>query len=158
MKQLRRLGASARPMVLAALAVASASAFADAGNASGNNGAMTFANVNVVSAAIPAATAPTAGSAGMRAQKDKDTGELRAPTAAEVAELDARAKSAPAPQINVRAAATGGLVAKLDDSFLSYEVAHKDASGKLVKQCVTGESAADHAMHNPVTEESHNDR
>jgi hypothetical protein len=81
-------GALARPMAAVVLAAASAAVFANNDSpGTGNNGAMTFANVNVVNA--PAATGATgvAGSAGMRAQKDKDTGELRAPTASEAAEL-----------------------------------------------------------------------
>src|SRR5215469_14150579 len=98
-----QVGLIVRPMTAVVLAAASAAAFAkDDSTATGNNGAMTFPNVNIVNAPVASSAANTAGTAGMRAQKDKDTGELRAPTAEEVAELDATAKPRVAAPVTIR--------------------------------------------------------
>jgi hypothetical protein len=53
---------------------------------------------------------------------------------------------------------------QLGDEFMVFQVAHKDATGKLTQECVTGEDTAAHALHSPATptnvrqQESHNDR
>jgi hypothetical protein len=155
--------ALARAITAAVLATASAVAFANNDNpATGNKGAMTFANVNVVNAPVATGATGAAGTAGMLAAKDEDTGELRAPTASEVAELNAQGKSsknaAVTSQVTVRKTANGTQATSLGGAFMSYEVVHKDANGKLVEQCVTGESAADRALHaNVATQEVQHD-
>jgi hypothetical protein len=155
--QVRALARAATAVVLAA---ASAAVFAN--NDNPNNGAMTFANVNVVNAPAPAGATDVAGSAGMRAQKDQDTGELRAPTASEAAELDAHSKAkmtSPVAQVTLRTLPNGIHAATLTEEFMSYEVVQKDANGKLVQQCTTGESSATHALQvEPVALEVQNDR
>ena len=158
-----RAGALARPIAAVVFAAASAAVIANNDNpGTGNNGAMTFANVNVVNAPVVTGATDVAGSAGMRAQKDKDTGELRAPTASEVAELDASPKAKmtpPVAQITLRTLPSGIHQAILTEEFMSYEVVRKDANGKLVEQCVTGESSATHALQvKPVALEVQNDR
>jgi hypothetical protein len=147
-------------MTAVALAAASAVAFAkDDSTATGSSGAMTFANVNVVNAPVASNPATAAGTAGMRAQKDQDTGALRAPTAEEVAALDATAKPRVSAQVTIRTLPNGMTAAILNEDFMSYEVVHKDANGKLVEQCVTGASAANHALHTSVAaQEVQNDR
>jgi hypothetical protein len=120
---------------------------------------MVFPNVQVISAPAPDATPTTVGSAGMRAQKDRITGELRMPTAAEAAALDALAPEADDAQVILWSLPGGGEAAQLTDEFMSYSVVHKDASGRLMENCVTGEPAADHALHNhAVIEEVRHDR
>ncbi|MGH8863466.1 MAG: post-PEP-CTERM-1 domain-containing protein [Burkholderiales bacterium] len=124
-----------------------------------NNGLMTFPNVTVVDAPVTDTAAPAIGTAGMRAQKDRDTGQLRAPTAAEVQELDVLTPAVPEAPVEIRGLPDGSTIAKLNQSYMSYSVVQKDASGELAEQCVTGESAADHALHvNSADEEVRHER
>jgi hypothetical protein len=161
--------ALARPIATVVLVAASAAAFANNDTpATGDNGAMTFANVKVVNKPATIDTTGTTVSAGMRAAKDQDTGEFRAPTASEVAELDAQAKAAKnaakpnaakTTQVTVRKTDHGTQAISAGDEFMSYEVVHKDANGKLVEQCVTGEKAADQALSaNVATQGVQHDR
>jgi hypothetical protein len=138
----------ARPVAAALLALASTYALADDQSiVAGNDGLMTFANVTVVNAATHTAAEPMTGAAGMRAQKDADTGRLRAPTAVEIQALDALTPSVPDEPVEVSTLANGTTVAKLNPSYMSYSVVQKNADGSLTEQCVTGESAASHALH-----------
>ncbi|MEO8057862.1 MAG: hypothetical protein ABI671_06020 [Burkholderiales bacterium] len=57
-------------------------------------------------------------------------------------------------QMSVRAGTIGR---RVDPSKLSYTVARTDSSGALTTQCVTGEDAANKALHAAVQEDS-NDR
>jgi hypothetical protein len=148
MKTHRHLRKQSRPIALALLAMASASSMADDQPlTASNNGAMTFPNVSVISAPAAIESTSVAGTAGMRVQKDGTTGQLRAPTALEVAELDSLTPAEPEAQIKVTTLANGAMAARLNASYMSYSVVHKDESGRLTEQCVTGESAADHALH-----------
>jgi hypothetical protein len=154
MTKLRHLRLQVRPVAVALLAMASASAIAGDQQATANNdGLMTFPNVSVINAPAAATTAPAAGAAGMRAQKDRNTGQLRAPTGEEVAELEALTQAVPEAQVEVRQLANGAKAARLNEAYMSYSVVGKDASGNLTEQCVTGESAANHALHAAVVEE-----
>jgi hypothetical protein len=111
---------------------------------------------------------------GMSVVKDAATGQLRAPTADEAAQLQAiraqqrAAASAAAANRSglargASAAATvapgttiqhanGAVEMTVDSEQLSYSVVTKDADGKLVLQCVTGTTAADKAMSTPATQ------
>lgn len=150
----QRLRGQVRPIAIALLAMASANAMADdQQSAASNGGRMEFPNVSVISAPAAAAPASAPGTAGMRVQKDRVTGQLRAPTGVEVAELEALTPPAPAGQVEVRELANGGKLARLDESFMSYSVVRKDENGNLTEQCVTGESAADHALHGTTSVE-----
>jgi hypothetical protein len=137
-----------RPIAAALLALASTCALAD-GNSSAadNSGLMTFANVTVVNAAAPETSAPVTGTAGLRASKDQDTGHLRAPTAVEIQALDAMTSVEPETPVELSTMENGATMAKLNSAYMSYSVVQKNADGTLAEQCVTGESAADHALH-----------
>ena len=145
--------------VSALLALAGTGALADEQSPVSSDGLMTFSNVTVVEAAMPATSETTLGAAGMRAQKDQDTGRLRAPTAVEIQALDALAPSVPEEPVEVSTLADGTTVARLNQSYMIYSVVHKNADGSLSEQCVTGESAADHALHvAPAAREVSHDR
>jgi hypothetical protein len=146
-------------MAAVLLVTTSAAALANDESSPADNGLMVFPNVLVINAPAADVSATTVGSAGMRAQKDRATGELRMPTAAEAAELDALTPAADEEAVVARAAPGGGYVAELTSAHLSYSVVRKNEDGQLVQDCVTGESAADHALHNhAVIEEVRNDR
>lgn len=108
--------------------------------------------------------------AGVSVVKDPATGQLRAPTAEEAATLAAiraQQKSAlkSAKGASRSAAATpapgtviyhnNGVEMIVDPEQTSYSVMTKDADGNLVLQCVTGASAAEKAMLNPVVSKEH---
>jgi hypothetical protein len=91
----------------------------------------------------------------MKAYRDPDTGKLRRPTADD---LLAEAAAAPAPTVpNVRVTTTadGRRSAQLDESFMSYSVVRRDASGKLDEQCVTGEQQALKALAGRFDKKEH---
>lgn len=81
--------------------------------------------------------------------RDAATGALRAPTAAEAAELrakslDATHRSAAQPQL--RQLPDGVLVVTLPESMRSYLVARRRADGTLQRECAEGEDQARAAM------------
>lgn len=80
--------------------------------------------------------------------RDAETGQLRAPTAAEAAELAAKAKpSSSAATAGVQRALPGGGVAlMLDESSMVYSVARVNAQGAVERECVTGGDAATRAL------------
>ena len=92
---------------------------------------------------------------------DPETGQLRAPEADELAPARANpAARAATPNSAARAAAAderakpasgtrfGAKGFRVDPSRMSFTVVRRDADGSLATQCVNGESAAQHAMHN----------
>ena len=102
------------------------------------------------SSAQPPATAQS----GMVVVRDAQTGQLRAPTAAEARAL------APAPAMSAAMRATppavvahpgGSKQVKLGERGLVYSVVTRDASGKLHDQCVQGAAAAEKAVHAPAS-------
>lgn len=93
---------------------------------------------------------------GMRVVKDPATGELRAPTAAEAAELDLQdAKAKAALSVGKRKAASvaqapqeivhpdGTVEMPLDETSNMYSVAVRRADGSIGFECVNGKEAAD---------------
>lgn len=101
---------------------------------------------------------------GMVVVRDAQTGQLRAPTAAEMRAL------APAPSASMRAQSVapsvvthpgGSKQVKLGERGLVYSVVTRDADGKLHDQCVQGAAAAEKAVHAPAAakhdEEHHHD-
>lgn len=76
--------------------------------------------------------------------RDPETGKLRAPTAADLEALGARASRQAEVRIGAAAAplqkahASGARGARLTDEFMSYSVVTRAADGRLVKQCVDG--------------------
>jgi hypothetical protein len=122
-------------------------------------------------AAQPLLPAAAAGQEGMVVARDPQTGQLRAPSAAEMKALAAqRPTAAAAVQPVVPAQPT--LVARPDNTRqvrmgqkgLVFEVVTRDADGKLVERCVQGEGAALDAVEHPAAtakdnqEHRHDDR
>jgi hypothetical protein len=95
---------------------------------------------------------------GMIVVRDAQTGQLRAPTAAEARAL------APAPGMAAAMRAEppalvahpgGSKQVKLGERGLVYSVVTRGADGKLHDQCVQGAAAAEKAVHAPA---QHNDQ
>lgn len=110
-----------------------------------------------------AATVPppvhAAGQQGMVVVRDAQTGELRAPTAAESAALlgtSAQQRKTP-PQHVATVGPGGSRKVQLGRSALVYSVAKRGPDGALTEQCVHGEHAARGALHSstPATEPRH---
>lgn len=84
--------------------------------------------------------------------RDPQTGQLRAPTAAEMRAL------APPASASMRAQSQPALVThpngarqvRLGERGLVYSIVTRDADGKLHDQCVQGAAAADKAVHAPA--------
>jgi hypothetical protein len=91
-------------------------------------------------------TAPNA----MTVVRDAETGQLRAPTAAEAAALPSRAKpltaARSASQPAVRAYASGAHSARMPAGLASYSVVTREPDGSLQGRCLQGEQAATDAI------------
>lgn len=112
--------------------------------------------------------ASAAGQEGMIAVRDPQTGQLRAPTAAELATLRAQGAAMQQPALKTAPAAVvrradGTLQKQLGEDAMVYTVVTRDAAGKLQRHCVEGEDAANaatleapaasnHKEHNHETE------
>jgi len=101
---------------------------------------------------------PGTAQSGMIVVRDAQTGQLRAPTAAE-----ARALS-PSPAMSAAMRATppalvahpgGSKQVKLGERGLVYSVVTRGADGKLHDQCVQGAAAAEKAVHAPASAAHH---
>lgn len=109
--------------------------------------AQTAAPEKAKAAQTPAAQAPDAG---VRVFIDPVTKRIRPP---EPGEAEALAPGAQAPQAAPQAIfhRTGAVGLRLDDSFMSYFVATKNADGTLSFQCVAGKQAAESAVTQTVS-------
>jgi len=142
--------------------------------ASNNNGLMTFPNVSVVNAPVDAAKQkPTAQESGVKVYMD-GAGNMMQPSAADAAQLSNAAPARAGRTVAKSSAATatthtaqqmtygpdGSIEIMANEETLVFQMAHKDAQGKLSQECVTGESSAKHALHSPAhaKQESRNDR
>jgi len=105
---------------------------------------------------LPAAAQerPPTTQSGMVVVRDAQTGELRAPTAAE-----SRALAPQHPSASLQALPTtpalvthpgGARQVRLGERGLVYSVATRGADGKLAEQCVQGAHAAEQAVHAPA--------
>jgi hypothetical protein len=105
--------------------------------------------------ALPHAHA--AGQEGMVVVRDQQTGELRAPNAAEAAALLGKqgAQRQAAPQRVESIGPGGSRKVQLGKSALVYSVVTRDGDGKLAEQCVSGEQAAHDAMTHPTPAKEH---
>jgi len=145
-----------------------------------NNGLMTFPNVSVVTAPTDAskqkpAAQGAAVAAGMRVYMEN--GQMTEATAADAAKLSAAtsARTLAAPKSRSSSAAVAAdagpqmlngpynstEIVPSNDETMVFQMAHKDANGKLTQECVTGEDSAKHALHSPAAhakQESRNDR
>ena len=98
---------------------------------------------------------PSTAQSGMVVVRDPQTGELRAPTAAE-----SRALAPQGPSASITAKATppaavthpgGARQVRLGERSLVYSVVTRGPDGKLAEQCVQGAAAADKAVHAPAS-------
>lgn len=99
-------------------------------------------------AALALATLGTGAAQAQVVVRDAETGQLRAPTAAEAADLAARAKPSPAGATAgvQRALPGGGVALMLDESSMVYSVARVNAQGVVERECVSGGDAATRAL------------
>lgn len=121
-------------------------------------GLLVLPNVRVETAAQPvdAQAAAARGGASVRAYKDHETGQLRKATPEEQ-QQEAQSQGPSNDAAGARIVARGGArkSAALDDSFLSHSVVRRGPDGRLEVDCVSGETAAQHALHaKPVAKEA----
>lgn len=99
-----------------------------------------------VSAALPVAAQTVV--------RDAETGQLRAPNAAEAQALrgssERRALRSTLAAPSQRALAHGAVSVELDESTLMYSVARRNADGSVSRACVQGEESALQAMKKPA--------
>jgi len=129
-------------------------AFAASPQLPSEGGLLVLPNVKVENAAVPVdgKASNAAATSGMKAYRDAETGKLRRPTADDLlAEAAAAPARVAAPSVRITTSANGRRSAQLDESFMSYAVVNRDASGKLDMQCVTGEEQAQKALAGAIT-------
>jgi len=118
------------------------------------SGLLVLPNVRVEAAAVPVTTTGrgTRGDAGVRAYRDEQTGRLRNANQEELT-----IEAAQTPRANDPAGATvmflpdGRVRALLDESFLSNAVVHRTADGRLVMECLPGDSQANGWLQQAVS-------
>jgi hypothetical protein len=125
--------------------------------------ALTLRSVIAIAALALTGSAFAAGQEGQTVAKDKLTGKLRNPTAAEAKQLNelraadraaqkAARQAAGLPAAGVARLQSNGVVAAyVDEESVSYSVMRRTADGKLEADCVQGETAAKAALTTPVT-------
>ena len=154
-------GTSARKRLAMFAGVCAAAAAAQAALAAppvleSKNGLLVLPNVKLETAAKPVdgQQAPVRGGAAAKAYKDHETGQLRKATPEEQQAEAAAPASNDASGARVVQRDGARKSAILDDSFLSHSVVRRGADGALEMDCVTGETAAQHALHaKPVAKE-----
>ncbi len=107
-----------------------------------------------VAVAVSFPLAATAGE-GATVVRDAETGQLRAPTAAEAAAL--RGKSAPAALRSAapaaeplqRKMASGAVMAEVPESLMQFTVVTRQADGTLTRACVQGAEVAAQMVTKP---------
>lgn len=100
---------------------------------------------------------------GMVVTRDPQTGQLRAPTPAEMKELNAQPRLLAAPTQHTQVARPDTTrQVRLGDKSQVYSVVTREPSGQLQGQCVQGERAANAVLSQGVTiskeEHRHEDR
>lgn len=108
--------------------------------------------------ALPQAALADGQQQGMVVVRDPESGQLRAPTPAELKALsskDAAVQPRPRPSATVRA--DGRSHVHLGDAGMVYSVATRDAEGKLVTQCVKGSHAAVSGDAAPAVQDKEHD-
>jgi hypothetical protein len=150
-------------VLLGSLVLQAGAAELPATPASKDIGLMTFPNVRVINAPAAASTAkPSTSDAGMRAYKDPVSGKLREATPEDAQQLStaaARTRARTATLSGPASASSTESVERLiygpdnavglmlEDESMVFQVARKDANGKLTRECITGENSAEHALH-----------
>jgi len=115
----------------------------------------TMLSLLLAAACLPAAAQAAPPAKGTVVVRDAETGEVRAPTAAEMRALQ------PAPSATARSSAAraqSGIVAgpggrrsvQLDERHMVYSVVTREADGKH-EECVKGEHAAEQALSKPAS-------
>lgn len=96
-----------------------------------------------------AAAAQESSAQGMTVARDAETGQLRAPTAAELQALQSqsRARSGPPAQPLLDTRSDGRRRAYLGESRLIYSVVTRGADGKIDQQCVNGADSAEYILN-----------
>lgn len=100
-------------------------------------------------AAAPSQATPQAPAAaqGMTVVRDADTGQLRAPTPAEMRALRAPGAGARPVQPTMQIGPDGRRSVHLGDSRLVYSVVRRGADGTLEQHCAHGPDAAERLLH-----------
>jgi len=115
-----------------------------------------FANVTVVNAtpeqiaALQRTETASGFAVGQRAYVDPATKQLRPALPEELVAEAAAARSAPAAEAVVTTTAGGGKHAKLDESFMSYAVAHIESDGSVKQDCVENQPSEQAALQAAV--------
>lgn len=145
------LRVSAIPVLALSVAIGSPAAAADA-TPGAQSGLLVLPNVRIQSA-TPAQLkqASAATQAQGRAFKDKDTGQLRAPTPEELIQASSQPEAASAP-VEIVTRPDGSRVAALGEESMAHSVVHRDADGNLHKECVAGSKPAAKALATPVAQ------
>jgi len=102
----------------------------------------------LIAACALCAALPAGAQQGATVVRDKETGQLRAPTPAELKALQARNPPPPtlAPPVP-RLRADGTRSVTLGERGMVYSVATRKADGSVEQQCVRGEPAATGEIH-----------
>ncbi len=104
------------------------------------------AAVLLVSQAEPVSTSqPVYATQGMVTVIDKDSGELRAPTADEARNYQTPVLRSDAP-LTVERRADGSESMKLDDRYMTYSTVQRQADGSWSRQCSMDHDHAQHAQ------------
>lgn len=111
-----------------------------------------FANVHVVNAtpeqiaALQKSEGASGFAVGQRAYVDPATKQLRPALPEELAADAAAAKKVAAAPAVVKVTAQGAKHAKLDESFMSYAVAHVEADGSVTQDCIENQPSEQAAL------------
>lgn len=103
--------------------------------------------VNATPEQAEALARESAGTQGLRAYRDPETGEFREPTSADGVATTNRKAAVRRETIAPTVHASGRISAIVGERFMSNAVVHRDASGRLVQECVQGPAAAERAVN-----------
>lgn len=111
-----------------------------------------LASQSAIAQSIPVHEAHAQANESLTVVRDRETGELRAATAAEQAALKARAPSnarsarVPPKTVQQKSHVSGARGARLTDDFISSSVAVRKADGSIEKQCFESHGDASGAI------------
>ena len=141
---------SAIPVLALSVAIGSPAAADDKVAPAAQAGLLVLPNVRIQSATPAQLKQASARNQDQgRAFKDKDTGQLRAPTPEELIRSASEPETA-SPPVEIRTLPDGSRMAALGDEAMAHSVVHRDADGALHKECVAGAKSASKALSTPV--------
>lgn len=142
---------SAIPALALSVAIGTPAAADDSSASGAQSGLLVLPNVRI-QPATPAQLkqAQARSQATGRAFKDKDTGQLRAPTPEELIQASSEPEAASGP-VEVVTLPNGARVAALGEESMAHSVVHRDADGALHEECVAGAKAAAKALATPAS-------